>query len=72
MLNFEDIRPYNDDEDHQVVKKLFKVTPLMDMANAYLPELAAGELEKLLLSFKSITEFQSKMICRIIGEVLKV
>ena len=72
MLNFEDIRPYNDDEYHQVVKKLFKVTPLMDMANAYLPELAAGELEKLLLSFKSITEFQSKMICRIIGEVLKV
>jgi hypothetical protein len=69
-LNFEDIRPYNDDEYHQVVESLFKVTPLMDVVNAYLPELASGELEKILLSFKSINEFQSKMVCRVIDSVL--
>lgn len=69
-MNFEDIRPYNDDEYHQVVETLFKVTPLMDVVNAYLPELASGELEKILLSFKSINEFQSKMVCRVIDSVL--
>tara|TARA_B100000809_G_scaffold265823_1_gene325910 strand:- start:1305 stop:2438 length:1134 start_codon:yes stop_codon:yes gene_type:complete len=69
-LNFEDIRPYNDDEYHRVVESLFKVTPLMDVVNAYLPELVPGELEKLLLSFKTINEFQSKMVCRIIDRVL--
>ncbi len=69
-MNFEDIRPYNDDEYHRVVESLFKVTPLMDVVNAYLPELVPGELEKLLLSFKTINEFQSKMVCRIIDRVL--
>jgi hypothetical protein len=43
----------------------------MDVVNAYLPELATGELEKILLSFKSIQEFQSKMVCRVIDSVLK-
>ena len=42
----------------------------MDVVNAYLPELATGELEKILLSFKSIQEFQSKMVCRVIDRVL--
>lgn len=70
-MNFEDIRPYNDDEYHRVVETLFKVTPLMDVVNAYLPELASGELEKILLSFKTINEFQSKMVCRVIDRVLK-
>jgi len=69
-LNFEDIRPYNDDEYHRVVETLFKVTPLMDVVNAYLPELVTGELEEILLSFKSINEFQSKMVCRVIDSVL--
>ncbi|MDG1476527.1 MAG: 1-acyl-sn-glycerol-3-phosphate acyltransferase [Vicingaceae bacterium] len=69
-MNFEDIRPYNDDEYHRVVETLFKVTPLMDVVNAYLPELASGELEKILLSFKTINEFQSKMVCRVIDSVL--
>ena len=71
-MDFEDIRPYNDDEYHQVAESLFKVTPLMDVVKAYLPELIEGELEKLLLSFKSINEFQSKMVCRIIDRVLKL
>ncbi len=70
-MNFEDIRPYNDDEYHQVVKSLFEVTPLMDVVNAYLPELASGELEELLLSFKTINEFQAKMVCRVIDRILK-
>lgn len=69
-MNFEDIRPYNDDEYHQVIETLFKVTPLMDVVNAYLPELVTGELEKILLSFKSIQEFQSKMVCRVIDSLL--
>ena len=69
-MNFDDIRPYNDDEYHRVVETLFKVTPLMDVVNAYLPELASGELEKILLSFNSINEFQSKMVCRVIDSVL--
>lgn len=69
-MNFEDIRPYNDDEYHRVVETLFKVTPLMDVVNAYLPELVTGELEEILLSFKSINEFQSKMVCRVIDSVL--
>jgi len=70
-LNFADIRPYSDEEYHQIVKELFKVTPLMDVINAYLPELASGELENLLLSFKTINEFQAKMVCRVIDRVLE-
>jgi len=70
MLNFEDIRPYNDDEYHQIVKELFDVKPLMDVIVNYLPELSVAEIQELLLSFDTIQEFQSKMVCRIIDRML--
>ncbi len=71
-LNFEDIRPYKDDEYKKIVQELFEVQPLMDTIAYYLPELSIAEIKELLLSYSTIQEFQSKMVCEFIDRIIKV
>ena len=70
-MNFEDIRPYNDDEYQKIVKELFEVQPLMATIQRYLPELSFTEIKELLLSYNKIQDFQSKVVCRIITRILE-
>ncbi|PCJ26363.1 MAG: glycerol acyltransferase [Flavobacteriales bacterium] len=70
ILNFEDIRPYNDDEYHKIVQELFEVQPLMDTICDYL-ELPLDEIKTLMLSYKTIQEFQSKIVCAFINKIIK-
>ncbi len=71
MLNFEDIRPYNDDEYHQIITELFEVAPLMATIDNYFDNLSMTEIKEMMLSFDTIQEFQSKMVCSFIARIIK-
>ncbi len=70
-MNFEDIRPYNDNEYRKIIQELFEVEPLMATIDNYLEDLTMSEIKEMLLSFDSIQEFQSKMVCRFIAMILQ-
>lgn len=65
-MAFEDIRPYNDEEYKEAIKALLEVDLLMETIHNYLPELSINEIKELLLSFNSIQEFQSDLVCKVI------
>jgi 1-acyl-sn-glycerol-3-phosphate acyltransferase len=69
-VNFEDIRPYNDDEYKEIIQQLFEIQPLMDTINKYLPQYSMPELKEVLLSFDTIQGFQSEMVCDFIKSIL--
>ena len=69
-MNFDDIRPYYDNEYQPVIKKLIAVEQLMKAIQMYLPELAQTKIKEILLSFHTIRDFQSKMVCRIIQSLI--
>ena len=71
MLNFEDIRPYKDDEYHKIVQELFEVEPLMGTINNYLPELSLPQIKAMILDYGTIQEFQSKMVCEFINRIIQ-
>ena len=66
MQQFEDIRPFKDEEYKEVVQQLFEIDSLRDAVGNYLPELTMEDIKGLLLSFTGIQDFQSKMVCRVI------
>jgi len=68
--NFEDIRPYNDDEYHQVVNELLEVKALQKAIEYYLPNLGLGQVKEMLNSFNTIQEFQSDMACRLVQAMI--
>ena len=55
-MNFEDIRPYNDDEYHQIITELYEIEPLMEVVGSYLPEISMTELKETLL-FRDIIAY---------------
>jgi 1-acyl-sn-glycerol-3-phosphate acyltransferase len=69
-MNFEDIRPYKDEEYLSAIKELCEVEPLMNTLKSYLPELSIDEIKKTLLSFTKIQDFQSEMVCKVIDRIL--
>ena len=70
-MDFEDIRPYRDDEYKKIISELFEVEPLMATINNYLPEYSRSELKEVLLSFDAIQDFQSNMVCEFIDRIIK-
>jgi 1-acyl-sn-glycerol-3-phosphate acyltransferase len=65
-LNYEDIRPYNDNEYKAAIEELFDIQPLMETIYRNFPELSENEVKDLLLSFNGLQEFQSNIVCRVI------
>ena len=70
-MNFEDIRPYNDDEYHQVITELFEIEPLMATIDNYLPEISLAQVKEMMLGYKTVQEFQSKMVCEFIDRIIQ-
>lgn len=68
--NFEDIRPYNDDEYHQIVNELLEVKTLQKAIAYYLPSLNFNQVKQLLNSFNTVQEFQSDMACRLVQGII--
>lgn len=69
-MNFENIRAYRDDEYQSIIKKLLEVEVLMETIHSYLPELTMDEIKEKLLSFSTIQQFQSEMVCLVIDRIL--
>jgi len=69
-LDFEDIRPYRDDEFHKIITELFEIQPLMATIDNYLEDFTLPEIKKMMLSFDTIQEFQSKMVCQFISKII--
>ena len=70
-MDFEDIRPYRDDEYHKIITELFEIQPLMATIDNYLEDFTLPEIKKMMLSFDTIQEFQSKMVCRFISKIIE-
>ena len=70
-MNFEDIRPYNDDEYHQIITELFEIEPLMATIDNYLTELSLPQIKEMMLGYGTIQEFQSKMVCEFINRIIQ-
>lgn len=68
--NFEDIRPYNDEEYLRIVNELLEVETLQKALTFYLPDLSLGQIKNILNSFKTIQEFQSDMACRLVQSII--
>lgn len=66
ILKYEDVRPYYDSEYKEAMEKLFEVKALMDIIGSSFPELSQDEVKEMLLSFNTIQEFQSKVVCHLI------
>ncbi|PCI96296.1 MAG: glycerol acyltransferase [Flavobacteriales bacterium] len=69
-MDFEDIRPYRDDEFHKIITELFEIQPLMATIDNYLEDFTLPEIKKMMLSFDTIQEFQSKMVCQFISKII--
>ena len=70
-MNYEDIRPYNDDEYHQIITELFEIEPLMATIDNYLTELSLPQIKEMMLGYETIQEFQSKMVCNFISRIIQ-
>lgn len=68
--NFEDIRPYNDDEYHQVVNELLEVEELQKALQYYLSNLSLSQVKEILNGFNSVQEFQADMACRLVQAII--
>lgn len=69
-MNFEDIRPYNDSEYRQIIKKLLSEKVFIDAIKFYLPELSFSEIKEKLLFFNTIDDFQSNLVCFLIEKII--
>jgi len=68
-VNFDDIRPYNDDEYKDVVKRLVNEPVFVQAIQYFFPKFTKEELETELLSYLKINEFQSNFFCRLLAKV---
>lgn len=69
IVNFDDIRSFNDKEYAEVIKRLLKEPVFVKAVNFFFPNLSFNDFEKELLSYNTINDFQSKFFCRLIPKV---
>ncbi len=72
IVNFENIRSYNDKEYLPVINSLLKEPIFLQIITSYFTDYTVEELKDQLLSYKTINEFQSNFVCRFIYEIEKL
>ncbi|MBR8536904.1 1-acyl-sn-glycerol-3-phosphate acyltransferase [Carboxylicivirga sediminis] len=70
-LNFDSIRPYNDDEIHEVFERLVNEVNFLGLINFLYPNFSTKDFLNKLLSIQSIKEFQTEVIYPYVKEVLR-
>jgi hypothetical protein len=60
--NYDDIRPYNDNEVHSVFEKITKEPELIPVLKYVFPDKQISDVIELLLSMSSVYDFQSKIV----------
>lgn len=68
-MQFNDIRPYYDQEYQSVVKRLLTKDPFLKALKNYFPEYPEKKIRQLLLSCKSIKEFQQVIISSVVEKI---
>ncbi|MGL4994279.1 MAG: 1-acyl-sn-glycerol-3-phosphate acyltransferase [Bacteroidales bacterium] len=64
--DFDDIRPYNDDEVHSVFQRLTKEPKFQKVVQKFFPDVDYSVIEQQLLSLHSKDEFQSKIMLEVV------
>lgn len=70
-INFDSIRPYNDDEIHEVFERLVSEVSFLELIKFLYPNFSTEQFLKKLLSIQSIREFQTEVIYPYVKEVLR-
>jgi hypothetical protein len=68
---FDDIRPYNDDEVASVVRRLFENPRLRESMEAYFPKIEWESFKSQALSFRSVYDLQHKIIMSLVTDLVK-
>lgn len=71
MNKFEDIRPYNDDEVHEALKKSIDHPIIKALLNFTFPEKTLDEVREIVLSCYSIKDFQTKIIYQSVKNIIE-
>ncbi|MBK3516511.1 1-acyl-sn-glycerol-3-phosphate acyltransferase [Carboxylicivirga marina] len=70
-LNFDSIRPYKDEEIHEVFERLINEVNFLELIKFLYPNFSTEQFLKKLLSIQSIREFQTEVIYPYVKEVLR-
>jgi len=70
-LNFDSIRPYNDEEIHEVFERLINEANFLGLIKFLYPNFSTEQFLNKLLSIQSIREFQTEVIYPYVKEVLR-
>lgn len=71
MNKFEDIRPYNDDEVHEALKKSIDHPIIKALLNFTFPKKNPEEVREIALSCYSIRDFQTKIIYQSVRNIIE-
>lgn len=70
-LNFDSIRPYKDEEIHEVFERLKNEASFLELIKFLYPNFSTEQFLSKLLSIKSVNEFQTEIIYPYVKEVLR-
>lgn len=70
-LNFDSIRPYKDEEIHEVFERLTNEASFVELIKFLYPNFSTEQFVGKLLSIKSVREFQSEVIYPYVKEILR-
>ena len=71
MNKFDEIRPYNDDEVHDALKKSIDHPIIKALLNFTFPDKDADEVKEIVLSCHSIRDFQTKIIYQSVKNIIE-
>lgn len=71
MPSFDDIRPYRDDEIPAAMQRIAESTTFPLLASYVFPDRDLGEVRRLLLSLRTIDEFQARVMSYMNAEVIR-
>lgn len=70
MPNFEDIRPFNDDEVPAAVRRVISNVYFPWLVNTIAPEKNINDVKQSFLQIKTVQEFQEKITCSVLKKIV--
>ncbi|PHN01158.1 1-acyl-sn-glycerol-3-phosphate acyltransferase [Flavilitoribacter nigricans] len=70
-MQYEDIRPYYDNEYQSVIKKLLQEQAFLNAIHNYFPEYPEEQIKAVFLSCQSIRDFQQRIVSTVVDKIIK-
>lgn len=70
MQNFDDIRPFNDDEVPAAVRRVVSDLYFPFLVNTIAPEKSINEVKQNILKIKTVQEFQEEITCAVLKKIV--